>query len=292
MATSCWRPPSMHGWTACTSTATRCSTNSNTASRPRRTWKRWRSGSISACPPGAAMRAWPPCLLLNKSNCTPANRTSPTGILVCVLWVCAGGWLNIVISLQKKPHTKGFPMRIATTSSRTPSLKSVAIGAAVALLSGIAINSIAAAAPGAYDKQFLSKAADAGSTEIAASKLAQSKSSNGDVKQFADAMVTQHTQVADELKQLAGSKQIAVSDAPGARHKAQLDKLGRLEGRQFDTEYAASIGVAAHKDAVKLFTDASQKASDPDIKAFAVKTLPALQHHLDMANALHAALAK
>ena len=183
-------------------------------------------------------------------------------------------------------------MRIATTSSRTPSLKSVAIGAAVALLSGIAINSIAVAAPGAYDKQVLSKAADAGSTEIAASKLAQSKSSNGDVKQFADAMVTQHTQVADELKQLASSKQIAVSDAPGARHKAQLDKLGRLEGRQFDTEYAASIGVAAHKDAVKLFTDASQKASDPDIKAFAVKTLPALQHHLDMANALHAALAK
>ena len=183
-------------------------------------------------------------------------------------------------------------MRIATTSSRTPSLKSVAIGAAVALLSGIAINSIAVAAPGAYDKQFLSKAADAGSTEIAASKLAQSKSSNGDVKQFADAMVTQHTQVADELKQLASSKQIAVSDAPGARHKAQLDKLGRLEGRQFDTDYAASIGVAAHKDAVKLFTDASQKASDPDIKAFAVKTLPALQHHLDMANALHAALAK
>ncbi len=183
-------------------------------------------------------------------------------------------------------------MRIATTSSRIPSLKSVAIGAAVALVSGIAINSIAAAAPGAYDKQFLSKAADAGSTEIAASKLAQSKSSNPEVKKFADAMLTQHTQVADELKQLAGSKQIAVSDQPGARHQAQLDKLGRLEGGQFDTEYAASIGVAAHKDAVKLFTHASQKASDPDIKVFAAKTLPALQHHLDMANALHAALAK
>ncbi|ATD61375.1 MAG: DUF4142 domain-containing protein [Janthinobacterium svalbardensis] len=43
---------------------------------------------------------------------------------------------------------------------------------------------------------------------------------------------------------------------------------------------------------MKLFTDASQKASDPDIKAFATKTLPALQHHLDMANALQAALAK
>ena len=183
-------------------------------------------------------------------------------------------------------------MRISTTSSRGPSLKHVAIGAAVALLSGIAINSIAAAAPGAYDKQFLSKAADAGSTEIAASKLAQSKSSNAQVKAFAASMVTDHTTVADELKQLASSKQIAVSDQPGAKHKAQIDKLSRLEGVQFDKEYAASIGVAAHQAAVKLFTQASQQASDPDIKAFAAKTLPALQHHLEMANALQAALAK
>ncbi|MGK5064922.1 DUF4142 domain-containing protein [Janthinobacterium sp. LB3P112] len=122
--------------------------------------------------------------------------------------------------------------------------------------------------------------------------MAQSKSSNPEVKKFADAMLTDHMKVADELKQLASSKQIEVSDQPGAKHQAQIDKLGRLEGQAFDKEYAASIGVAAHKDAVKLFTDASQKASDPDIKAFAAKTLPKLQHHLEMANTLHAALGK
>ena len=183
-------------------------------------------------------------------------------------------------------------MRLTTTSSRTPSMKSIAIGAAVALLSGMAINSIAANAPGAYDKTFITKAADSGSTEIAASKVAQSKSTNADVKKFADSMVTDHTKVADELKQLAASKQITVSDQPGARHKADIAKLSSLEGKKFDQEYAARIGVAAHKDAVKLFTEASQKATDPEIKAFAAKTLPALQHHLDMANALHASLGK
>lgn len=183
---------------------------------------------------------------------------------------------------------------ITTTSSSTRalSLKNVALGAAVALLSGMAINSIAAAAPGAYDRTFLSKAADAGSTEIAASKIAQGKSANADVKKFADSMVTDHSKVADELKQLASSKQIDVSDQPGARHKSELTKLNTLAGKQFDQEYVAKIGVAAHKDAVKLFTDASQKATDPEIKAFAAKTLPALQHHLDMANTLHESLAK
>ncbi|OYO28755.1 DUF4142 domain-containing protein [Janthinobacterium sp. PC23-8] len=183
-------------------------------------------------------------------------------------------------------------MRLTTTSSRTPALKNIAIGAAVALLSGMAINSIAANAPGAYDKTFITKAADAGSTEIAASKVAQTRSTNAQVKQFADSMVTDHTKVADELKQLAASKQITVSDEPSARHKADIAKLNRLEGKEFDLEYAARIGVAAHKDAVKLFTDASQKATDPDIKAFAAKILPALQHHLDMANALHSSLGK
>ncbi|MEG1325789.1 MAG: DUF4142 domain-containing protein, partial [Janthinobacterium sp.] len=113
-----------------------------------------------------------------------------------------------------------------------------------------------------------------------------------EVKTFARTMVADHTKVAEELKQLASSKQIEVSDQPGARHQAQIDKLSRLEGQQFDKEYVAAIGVAAHKEAVKLFTEASQKASDPDIKAFAAKNLPALQHHLEMANALQAALAK
>lgn len=185
-------------------------------------------------------------------------------------------------------------MAIITTSSnpRAFSIKNVAMAAAVALLGGMAINSIAAAAPGAYDRTFISKAADAGSTEIAASKIAQGKSANAEVKKFADSMVTDHTRVADELKQLASSKQIEVSDQPGARHKSELTKLNTLAGKQFDEQYAARIGVAAHKDAVKLFTEASQKATDPDIKAFAAKTLPALQHHLDMANALQAALPK
>lgn len=183
-------------------------------------------------------------------------------------------------------------MHLTTTSSRMPSMKSFAVGAAIALLSGMAINSIAANAPGAYDKTFITKAADSGSTEIAASKVAQSKSTNAEVKKFADSMVTDHTKVADELKQLAASKQITVSDEPSARHKADIAKLSGLEGKQFDQEYAAKIGVAAHKEAVKLFTDASQKATDPEIKAFAAKTLPALQHHLEMANALHSSVGK
>jgi putative membrane protein len=43
--------------------------------------------------------------------------------------------------------------------------------------------------------------------------------------------------------------------------------------------------VSDHEDAVRLFERGS-KSSDPDIAAFAQKTLPTLQHHLMMAQEL------
>jgi len=170
-------------------------------------------------------------------------------------------------------------------------MKKIAIGAAVSLLGAIAASSMAHAAD-SYDQKFLAKAADSGSTEIAASKVAQTKGSTPEVKAFAESMVTDHTKVADELKQLAAAKKITVSDEPSKSHQAEITKLNGLEGKKFDEEYAKKIGVDAHKDAVKLFTDASKKATDPDVKAFAAKTLPALEHHLQMATDMHKAVTK
>jgi putative membrane protein len=50
------------------------------------------------------------------------------------------------------------------------------------------------------------------------------------------------------------------------------------------------MGVTAHEDTVKLFQKASADAKDPEVKAFATKTLPKLQHHLQMAQDLKKAV--
>ena len=44
--------------------------------------------------------------------------------------------------------------------------------------------------------------------------------------------------------------------------------------------------VSAHKDAVSLFERYSKSGDNPKLKDWAGKTLPALQHHLDMAQHL------
>jgi len=135
------------------------------------------------------------------------------------------------------------------------------------------------------DQDFLENAAQAGHTEIEGSKMAQAKSKSPDVKQFAEQMIADHTKVAEELATLAKGKGYTPPTEPSLVQKAKLKTLD-MSDESFDKRYADQIGVSAHEDAVKLFEEAAKDAKDPEIKAFAAKTLPALQKHLEMGKAL------
>ena len=58
-----------------------------------------------------------------------------------------------------------------------------------------------------------------------------------------------------------------------------MNKLSGLSGDAFDREYVDMM-VKDHEKAVKEFENASMKAKDPDVRAFAAKTLPTLREHL------------
>lgn len=152
---------------------------------------------------------------------------------------------------------------------------------------GILLSASVLAAPlASEDRGFLEAAAHAGHTEIEASKLAQTKSSNSEVKSFAETIITDHTKVGNELDQLAASKNVKVPIEPSLTQKAKIKMLGAYTDGNFDKHYVRQIGVDAHEDAVKLFRKASKEAKDPEVKAFAEKNLPGLEHHLEMAKTL------
>jgi len=136
------------------------------------------------------------------------------------------------------------------------------------------------------DEAFMKQAAQNGHAEIQASKLAVTKARNADVKAYASTMVADHTKVDDELKQLASSKKVELPTEPSTLQKAELKMISAGDDAKFDQRYAKSFGIKAHEDTVKLFQEAVQEAKDPEVKAFAQKTLPSLQHHLEMAKAL------
>jgi putative membrane protein len=138
------------------------------------------------------------------------------------------------------------------------------------------------------DSDFLKQAAQNGHAELEASKLAQTKATQADIKAFAQKMVAEHTKTHQELTTLAQSKGVELPDSPSLMQRAKLKMLAGAEGAKFDQRYAEGFGVKAHEDTIKLFRDGASKAQDADVKAFAQKTLPALQEHLTLAKAAHA----
>jgi putative membrane protein len=65
-----------------------------------------------------------------------------------------------------------------------------------------------------------------------------------------------------------------------------LDKLSGLDGERFRRLYF-SDQVSAHKDAVSLFGRYGKGGDNAKLKSWASQTLPALQHHLDMARGMY-----
>ncbi len=135
------------------------------------------------------------------------------------------------------------------------------------------------------DSEFAVKAASGGLMEVALGRIAQQKAQNAQVKEFGAQMVKDHEKANAELKALAATKNITLPTAPGEDKQKDIDRLSKLSGAEFDKEYI-SFMKDDHEADVKEFKEAAQDAKDPDVKAFAAKTLPTLQMHLDMVTAI------
>ncbi|MES2355869.1 MAG: DUF4142 domain-containing protein [Pseudomonadota bacterium] len=133
------------------------------------------------------------------------------------------------------------------------------------------------------DKKFIEEAAHNGLAEVELGKLAATKASSDDVKKFAQQMVDDHTKANAELQQVAQSKGVTLPTTPDASHQRTLKKMQDLSGPDFDKRYLSEAGVKDHRANQKLFKDQATKGQDPDLKAFAQKTLPVITHHLQMA---------
>lgn len=141
------------------------------------------------------------------------------------------------------------------------------------------------AAPSA--QEFVTKVSVSDKFEVESSKLAISKASDKNVKDFADRMVQDHTKTTQELKDALKKSKSGATPATKLddEHQAKYDKLKGLSGKEFDANYV-DIQQDAHEQAVSLFDDYAKNGEDAALKEFAGKTLPALKIHLDHAKKL------
>ncbi|MGE7777039.1 DUF4142 domain-containing protein [Chitinophaga sp. NPDC101104] len=131
------------------------------------------------------------------------------------------------------------------------------------------------------DSKNLVKAAEDGLFEVRISTDAQSKASSASVKTLAKHMQQSHEKINNELKALAAQKSIVTPTAISDGQSKDISDIMEKSGKDFDKAYVDKLE-SAHKDAIDLFEKMSEKAEDPDIKAFFTKHLPELRTHLDM----------
>lgn len=128
------------------------------------------------------------------------------------------------------------------------------------------------------DSVFVKMAASSGMMEVELGKQAQQKAASAEVRNYGAMMVQDHTKANDELMAIASAKGMMVPPMMLPKHQMHVNHLTALTGDAFDKAYITMM-VKAHKDDIDEFEDASKKAADADIKAFAAKQLPVLVMH-------------
>lgn len=139
------------------------------------------------------------------------------------------------------------------------------------------------------DSTFVMKAAMGGMMEVEAGNLAQQNAQSDRVKAYAAMMVKDHSNSNQELMSLSAGRGMTVPTTMPPDIQKHLDAMRSMKGKAFDNHYMKMM-VDDHQKTVTDFQKQADGGADPDLKAFAAKTLPILQMHRDSATAINKAI--
>lgn len=140
----------------------------------------------------------------------------------------------------------------------------------------------------ATDSNFMIRAAADGIAEVQMGQLALEKSSDPQVKQLAQRIVSDHTKANGKLRALALKKHVTLPATPTAEARQKAADMKAMDGASFDKAWSAAM-VKDHTKAIDMFATESQQAKDADVRDFAEATTPVLRTHLQMAQKLNGA---
>ena len=138
---------------------------------------------------------------------------------------------------------------------------------------------------------FIKGAHEAGMTEIKAATVAQSKSQNPRVINFAKMMIADHSSMDKDLIKLADDKYVnlkAATDTLNPDHQMMIAGMTKLSGPAFDKAYMQMM-VQDHSKVVEMFKDVTNNTNKA-VNKLAEKSIPKLLAHLDSAKAINASL--
>jgi putative membrane protein len=141
---------------------------------------------------------------------------------------------------------------------------------------------------GLSDAQIAAILIAANEVDIDAARLAESRTSNDQVKAYAERIVSEHTEANHQAKEVAKKLDMVpeenkLSNSLRSDRKRAVDRLKTLNGRQFDKAYL-NDEVVFHKQVIDVVDNQLMpSASRDELKKLLIKIRPALVSHLEYA---------
>lgn len=136
------------------------------------------------------------------------------------------------------------------------------------------------------DQRMMRDLAQANIAEVETGRMAQEKGASEDVKRFGAQMIEDHQKALTELQELARTKDVELPTEPDAKHKLVATGLKALSGAAFDKEYIRMVGVTDHRQTLEKLQRTQRETGDNDLRAYAAKTIPVVQKHLQHAEGM------
>lgn len=146
----------------------------------------------------------------------------------------------------------------------------------------IASASLAALPPSGEERTFAVEAHARNRGEIDLAKLAEERTASPIVRDYADRIISDHTEMDRSLEKLAASRKIELSAALPPEALAARDELAPLRGAAFDRAYMRRA-LQEHRATMSKFEEQARNARDGEIRDYAHDASARLREHLALA---------
>jgi len=138
------------------------------------------------------------------------------------------------------------------------------------------------------DKTFAQQADQINMTEARLGETAAMNAGNPAVKAFGRLLTYDHNRLnhgLHGLRHVVEHEGVSLTRRLDQQHGEEVNHLSQLKGSAFDQAYIQAM-VEGHEKAVSYFEHEGDRLRDPQLKSWALHTLPILQQHLALAKAI------
>ena len=139
------------------------------------------------------------------------------------------------------------------------------------------------------EQDFMMKTTQTDLAETQMARIALQKSTNNDVKDYANMILSDHTDALEDLTELMKNKNVPQPNTMDVEIQRDISRMSDLTGPDFDREFM-NMMVTDHQNALEMFRDQEAIAQNPDVKDYVEDLIPKLEMHLDKARRLQSKL--